>query len=291
MNVKPSACALGLFDGVHLGHQAVLREAVDCEEEGLIPTVFTFQADSISFKQGKQFKYIYTEQQKEKHFSGMGIQRIYSPLFSELTSMDGETFCREILCNILNAKKVFCGMDFRFGINAEWGFDDLKYFGETMGFSVCSVEPVRMDKNIISSSAIRNALLNGDVKYAARMLGEPYEIYGTVEHGKALGRTINFPTINQFFHNGQLIPKLGVYASFVYTPYGMYKGITNIGKKPTVCDDIKPLAETHIIDFSGDLYEKVCKVQLLQFIRPEKKFSNIDELKKAIELDINSIVK
>ena len=280
-----SAAALGLFDGVHLGHRSILERAAESRREGLIPAVFTFNTESFPRKHGHPFEYICTQERKLSILENIGIECIYSPDFADIQEMDGETFCREVLVNTLRAKKVFCGSDFRFGRKAGWNFDSLAQFGKEMGFEAVLVDAVMHGGQEVSSTRIREHLKAGEPEKAACLLGRPYAVTGEVLHGKALGRTIDFPTINQLFKKGQLVPGKGVYLSRVHTSKGTYNGITNIGVKPTVSEENIPLAETYLFDFSGDLYGQDCTAELIRFIRPEQKFESITALRTAIAKD------
>ena len=161
--------------------------------------------------------------------------------------MDGETFCRVYLHDKMHAKKLFCGRDFRFGNRAAWGVADLAAFGEIFGFTVELIDAVEQDGAVISSSRIRQLLLDGKIQQANRLLGAPYQISGIIQHGAALGRTIQFPTINLSFAPEQLVPLYGVYRAKVYLKDGsVWNGVTNIGTKPTVSNACIPVAETHL---------------------------------------------
>lgn len=282
---QESAAALGLFDGVHLGHQKVISAAVRSKAEGLMPCAFTFNTETFPKKHGKPFEFLCTEEHKKDILREMGIERVYTGSFAEIGEMDGESFCRDILKGILNVKKVFCGRDFRFGKGAAWGFSELSEFGRQMNFEAVAVEAVNLEGSRVSSTRIREFLSGGKPEKAAELLGRPYEICGEVIHGKALGRTISFPTINQRFCKGQLVPARGVYLSRVTTDGGKFFGVTNIGVKPTVSEENIPLAETNLFDFKGDLYGEYCVTELLRFLRPERKFDNITALKAAISQD------
>ncbi|MBQ8513915.1 MAG: riboflavin biosynthesis protein RibF [Ruminococcus sp.] len=282
---QESAVALGLFDGVHLGHRRVLAAAAGGREQGLVPCAFTFDTETLPRKHGKPFACLYTQSHKLTLLRECGMEAVYAPSFAALQEMDGAAFCGEILCKKLRAKRVFCGRDFRFGRGAGWGFEELCTFGAEMGFSVHEIEPVLLGGEKVSSTRIRAALKEGQPREAALLLGRPYAVTGAVMHGKALGRTISFPTINQHFVKGQLVPKHGVYISRVHTPLGTFRGLTNVGIKPTVSEEKIPLAETHLLDFQGDLYGAACSTELLEFLRPEQKFESIDALRRAIAQD------
>lgn len=287
METKKLAVALGLFDGIHLGHRAVLNLALEQEKNGLIPAVFTFNPSAVLRKTSGQDGYIYTHIQKYNILSEYGFfVQIYSARFEELCGMSGEEFAENILVKKLNAEIVCCGNDFRFGKNASCGVEDLKRFGKLFGFEVQTAQPVKINDIIVSSGEIRRCLVSGEIERANALLGEPYGIKRNVVHGNEIGRTIDFPTINQNFSKGQLVLKYGVYFTTTYINKIKYKSITNIGVKPTIAGKRMPLAETHILDFSGDLYNQNIKVEFHKFIRPEMKFSSVDGLKEQIARDI-----
>ena len=279
-----TSVALGLFDGVHLGHRAVLKTAAAQKMNGLTPCAFTFPPESTA---GKNAEYIYSDKEKQMLLtSSCDIAKIFSPQFSEICMMDGDTFARNILRKELNAAYVACGKDFRFGKDAAWGIDELAGFGRKYGFTVQAVDDVCCGNERVSSTAVRKLLQKGELRRANLFLGEPYMIMKEISNGAQLGRTIGFPTANQLFSKGQLVPAYGVYASRTLYEGKWYPSMTNIGIKPTVSYGGAPLAETYISGFSGDLYGKTVQVVLLDFIRPEKRFSDLDELKQQIRRDV-----
>ena len=287
--IRNAAVALGLFDGVHLGHRAVLAAAAEQKNNGLKPCAFTFPPESTAKKGAAG--YIYGNTEKNYIIENeCAIERIYSPPFAELCGMDGETFAREILCGEMGAAFVCCGSDFRFGTRASCGLAELAGFGSRYGFTVKAVDDVYCSGKRVSSTEIRSLIESGDIAGANRFLGAPYIIMNEVSHGAALGRTIGFPTANQVFGTGQLVPKYGVYASQVTIDGICYSSMTNIGIKPTVEYGGAPLAETYIHGFSGDIYGRNIRTQLLRFIRPERRFSSVDELRKQIAADVSAAV-
>lgn len=285
--VRTSA-ALGLFDGVHLGHREVLKEALAQKKNGFSPCVFTFSPESQA---GKGSKYIYSPAEKEHIIRDVcGIDDIYSRDFADICGMDGETFVREILCGELNAAHVVCGKDFRFGTGASCGVYELEDFGRKYDFTVDAIEDVCLGGERVSSTEIRRLLSSGELRRANLLLGKPYMIMKEVSHGAQLGRSLGFPTANQVFANGQLVPKFGVYSSRTLAGGRWYPSMTNIGVKPTVEYGGAPLAETYIHGFSGDLYGRDLQVVLLNFIRPEKRFASVEELKQQISRDVDEAV-
>lgn len=286
---RKRAVALGLFDGVHLGHREVIKYAAGLTECGFVPSVFTFRNSTLGKKQGRRIEYIYTDIQKELLLKELGIWEVLSEDFNTLKNLSGEAFVREILINRLNAGFVVCGQDFRFGQNAACGTRELADFGGKYGFKVKLADDIVVNGKNVSSNEIRNCLAEGEMKKANQLLGNFYRIDGEVVHGRQLGRTINFPTVNQLYEENQLVPRRGVYQSVTHIEGVDHNSITNIGVKPTVGDGIKPLAETHIIGYSGDVYGKNITVNLIDFVRDEKKFSSIEELRTQINIDIDFV--
>ena len=289
MESTRTAVALGLFDGVHLGHRAVINAALAQKKNGLSSLVFTFEPDCVLRKAGGTQGYIYTKTEKEILLcEQIGVDEIVSPPFERLCCLSGEEFADEILCRQLRAAHVCCGNDFRFGKNAACGANELMDFGKRFGFEVEVISPVEYGGSIVSSSRVRELLLKGDITLANELLGFNYFINAEVSNGNHIGRTINFPTINQEFSDGQLIPKFGVYSTLTNVGGKVMPSVTNVGVKPTIEGVRRPLAETHIIGYNGDLYGKNADVCFKSFIRPEMKFASLDELKAQINKDILS---
>ncbi|MBQ9898584.1 MAG: riboflavin biosynthesis protein RibF [Ruminococcus sp.] len=286
MERKKTAVALGLFDGVHLGHRAVLRAACDQRKNGLIPSAFTFEPGSVLRKAGGSSGYIYGQRAKIRLLNECGIVRTDYPPFDTVRGLTGEEFASRILHERMNAAYVCCGEDFRFGKNAAWGAQELISFGRRFGFEVEVVGAVECGGSIVSSSRIRELLLKGDIASANSLLSFDYFINATVTDGNHIGRTIGFPTINQQFEEGQLVPVFGVYSTVTKVDGSMLPSVTNVGVKPTIEGVRRPLAETHIIGYSGDLYGKNADVYFKSFIRHEMKFASLDELKAQIARDI-----
>lgn len=291
---EKTVVALGLFDGVHKGHQDVIKKACDYRSLGLVPAVFTFKTNSLKSKRNEKFEYLITDEQKAIRLKALGVEYLCSPDFTEVMHLTPEEFVTTILKRKLNAKIVVCGEDFTFG---KGGTADAKALED-----ICSkhdimtiVVPFAMyGDQPISSTAIREKLKKGDIKSVNAMLGYDYAIRLTVVHGRKLGRKLAFPTINQLFPDGMIVAKNGVYASRSYVDNRYYMSITNIGIRPTVNREVIgekiPIAETYILGFDGDLYGKRIKVELKKFIRDEKKFSSLEDLKGQISIDTKKVV-
>lgn len=272
---------------MHLGHRKVLEAAFG---SGYMKAVFTFKTEKYHQKHGQNLEFIYSEKEKERILKNLGAEYIYSVTFSEIHDMTGEEFCQKLLKEKLGASLVSCGYDFRFGKCAKCGADDLVKMGKKYGFDVICVDEVDDSIGRVSSTRIRGLLKEGKIRLANEMLGSEYEIFSEVIHGNHVGNTIGFPTVNQKFEEDQLVPKFGAYISQTKIDGNLYKSITDIGIKPTVQNNGLPLAETYIKDFAGDLYGKEIEVDLLDFIRPERKFNSLDELKENLEY-LKSMIK
>lgn len=282
---KSTAVALGIFDGIHLGHRAVLKKAL--EQKEYAPAVFTFSG--MEQKHGEPLLKIIPESQKFLMLDRMGFEYLYSPRFTDFCDMSAEDFCKDILAGKLNAGIVVCGENFVFGRNTKGNTDTLKKYGKTYGFGVIVISPVEYDGQVVSSTRIRKAITDGNMKLAKELLGCEYSVEREVISGNRIGRTIDFPTANQRLEESQIIPRFGVYSSETEINGLIYESITNIGVKPTI--DIEtpaPLAETHILGYHGNLYGTKIRVMLKDFIRAEKKFSSVQQLKEQIAIDIKS---
>lgn len=272
----PCALALGTFDGLHLGHMAVIRQAKAAAQTlGLAPAVFTFsQSPSGS-------PAVVTARDKRLLLESAGIARMYPADFSSLKDMDAEAFVLNVLFSSLNARQLSCGSDFRFGRGAAGDTALLAGLCQSRGVSLSIVPPVNLEGQKVSSTRIRQAVEAGDIPRANRLLGRPFGFSLEVIHGNHIGTGLGTPTINQALPGNFVLPRFGVYAAWCRIGGKYYYGVCNIGVKPTVGSD-RVLAETWMPDFSGDLYGKRVRLFLLDFIRPERKFSSLDELKKEI---------
>ncbi len=275
---SPTAVALGRFDGVHLAHKQVISSAAKSDPT-LAPTVFTF-----SDNPNKNCPYtLTTEEEKQALISACGTEILVNATFDSVRDMSAEEFFDKVICSSLNAKALFCGFNYRFGKGAAADVNTLKKLCDERGISLTCIPEMQGT----SSTEIRRLLGEGNVKSAAEKLGRPYTLKGSIIHGKALGRTIDTPTLNVDVPSQKQLPRFGVYATTALIDGKTYKSVTNIGLKPTVGTD-SPTVETYLLDASGDFYSKEAKITLVDFIRPEERFSSLDELKSAISKDINT---
>lgn len=277
-----SAVALGFFDGIHLGHKAVIEQAVNCKKDGLTPSLLTFQKSPRDVLTKGNCDYIESPEHKINQLEKVGIEKLYVIDFQNIMELTPTEFVEEILCKKLNAKKVFCGFNYHFGKGGKATGDELIKICKDYNIEAVVVPPVIIDDDVVSSTRIRKLLLDGNIKEANKLLGYNFSIKSQVVHGNHIGKGLGFPTINQQSLKGVILPKFGVYASIVTVDGNRYCGVTNVGVKPTV-GDYAPLYETWMPKYVGDdIYGKTIKVELVDFIRPEKKFSSFDELKENV---------
>lgn len=278
-----TAVALGFFDGLHIGHRKVLGQVVEQKQNGLVPLCFTFAQSPKSVLRGTAERALVSEADKLKILDEIGIERTICADFKAVMNMTAEEFVDEILAKKLHARFVACGFNYHFGKNGEGDSEVLKRLCEAHNIETVVVPPEIRDGEVVSSTLIRWLIDKGKVRRANELLGSEFGFCSTIEHGKRLGRQLGTPTINQPLCPELVVPKFGVYASAVTLENGdVYCGVTNIGVKPTV-GKFAPLCETWMPDYNGgEIYGETADVRLLQFVREEKKFSNIDMLKNAI---------
>ena len=278
-----TAIALGYFDGLHKGHRNVISLAAAEKKNGLTPVCFTFSKSPKSVLNGTQSNALMTNEDKIKTLERLGIERTYQADFEKIMNMPAQDFAQKILIDTLKAEKLFCGFNYRYGKNGEGNAETLKSFCESKGVTLTVVPATESRGEIVSSTLIRKLITDGNVKRANELMCSRFGFSSVIEHGKRLGRELGTPTINQPLCSELVVPKFGVYASIVTLENGeTYCGVTNIGIKPTVGGNT-PLCETWMPKYSGgEIYGQSADVRLLDFIRPERKFSGIDELKNAI---------
>ena len=278
----PSIVALGQFDGMHIGHKALIKETVlQAKSKGLLPSVFTFSSPAH-----KGMPTLLPKKELYKQMEEMGIERVFEAEFTHISYMSPETFVCEFLLKFCHAEQVVCGYNFRFGKKAVGDAKELQRLMASHGKSAYVLPPVLLGETPVSSTEIRLALSEGNPEKATELLGEPYALFGEITHGKALGRTLQFPTLNIPIKSDFLVPKKGVYISKSKIGEKTYPSITNIGQRPTVDVEGEINCETFLLCANGDFYGAYARVDLLHFIRPEKAFSSTEELKTQIEQDV-----
>ncbi|MCI9272921.1 MAG: riboflavin biosynthesis protein RibF [Clostridiales bacterium] len=280
-----TAVALGCFDGLHRGHAAVIGRAVEDKRRGLIPAVFTFTANPQQELSGSGAPRLMETADKSHILKEMGVEALYQIPFSMVMDLSPEDFVKQVLGAVLRAKRVYCGFNYHFGKGGRADHRDLRKICKTYGIEAFTLDPVMDDGSPISSTRIRNMVEAGDIESANRMLGRPLFYTLEVVKGRKLGRLLGTPTLNQLFPAGFILPRFGVYASLVRFGSTTTYGVTNIGVKPTVGSDA-PLSETWMPDYNGEeLYGEQVTIQLLRFLRPEKKFGDLEQLRRAIVAD------
>ena len=274
----PSSLALGAFDGLHRGHMAVIGRACAPGEGGrrLQPAVFTFSRSPAGNSA------VLTGRDKERLLEDAGVEVLYSLEFSQVKDWEAEAFVEQVLFETCAAQRLCCGEDFRFGRGARGDTALLQTLCDRRGVELTVVPPVKEGGEKVSSTRIRAAVEAGDISLANRLLGRPFGFSLEVIHGNHIGTGLGTPTSNQAIPEGFVLPRFGVYASWCRVGGEYFYGVTNVGVKPTVGSD-RVLAETWMPEFQGDLYGKRVRVFLLEFLRPEKKFGSLEELKAAIQ--------
>lgn len=285
---EPTAVTIGKFDGRHKGHQKLLREMLCFKErQGLKAAVFTFDMAPAGVMAGRVQTVITTNQERRNKMAKMGIDYLVEYPFDQNTAhMSPEEFVSEVLVRRMHAKAVVVGTDCSFGYKGKGNAHLLKEMSESCGFEAVIIEKEQDDHRDISSTYVREELDQGNIEKANELLGEPYAIHGVVVHGNHIGGAIlGFPTANILPPPEKHLPPFGVYVSQVLVDGALYRGVTNIGKKPTVEGESPVGVETFIMGLEANLYGKEIEVQLLNFERPEQKFSSLEELKERIEKD------
>lgn len=276
------AAAVGNFDGVHSGHMALLERTKSiAEEKGLSSAVWTFS----SYCPKTRGVCITTTAYRNRLFADAGIKYLFLYDYEQVCGLSPEEFVRDILISDCNIRSAVCGYNFRFGHNAEGHADDLVKLMSVGGGQAEIVGAVTLDGQTVSSTAICGYLSQGEPEKAAAMLGRPFSIKLPVVHGRHLGSTLGYPTINQNFPPEVIVPRHGVYACRVTIDGRKYKGASNVGLRPTV-DGVQVNCETHIIGCDMDLYSREIQVDFLSFLRPERKFESLEALKAQIRQDV-----
>ncbi len=281
----PRAVALGLFDGLHIGHRAVIAGVLDVA--GLSSAVLSFSDETALPKNAARLQ---TLSDRCDLIEKTGVDELFLADFSALADLSPAEFVTRILKERLSARLVSCGENFRFGKGGVGDVALLKTLCEAQGIRVSVAKTVLCDGEAVSSTRIRAALSAGDIPLATRLLGHSFSLTGTVEHGFGRGETLGFPTANLPLRDGFAAPRFGVYLSAVELDGAVYSALTNVGERPTFGASA-PLCETTVFDYSGDLYGKELRVCLVRLLREERAFSSENDLKSQIERDVTAAKK
>ena len=278
---------IGNFDGVHLGHRCIFQKLIlQARKENRKALLVTFvpHPKMLLHPERRPFYLLTTIEEKIKLLEALGLDAlIIIPFTLEYAQTTAESFIFDVLWKNLQVRKIFIGHDYSFGKDKRGNEDMLKAFGKKLGFDVAVINAVAVGDTVISSTRIRAAILEGDVKTAAMLLGRPYNVSGTVIEGKRRGAALGFPTANIKPHK-ELLPAKGVYAAIVNLEGERYNGVLNIGLNPTF-GDVQLSMEVHLMDFSGDIYGKYVDVLFIERIREERKFPSPEMLSLQIKKD------
>ena len=279
-NSDGTAIAMGFFDGIHIGHRAVIEGAVAwAREHGAVPGVFTFRLPTENKMKGKR---LLSTEDKHALIESLGVQYYLCPDFEDIRALSPEQFVLGIVRDC-RARALFCGENFTFGARAAGNPDMLRRLCEPLGVEVVVLPMAQFEGKPVSSTRIRTALEGGDIPAANAMLGMPYAIHFAVRHGAGLGRTLGVPTINQIYPQGFQLPRYGIYITRTLIDGVWYPSATGLGTRPTVNDDAtKVTCETFIPDYVGDLYGTDPVVEFHAYLSPSRKFDTLDELRACI---------
>ena len=284
-----TSAGIGNFDGIHLGHKEIIEAAKLCSRENSTRScVITFNPHPQKVLGRKELSLIFPLGWRFEMLESTGIDAVICLNFTrELSKVSAENFIKDILLERLRIKDIVVGPGFSFGHKRKGNVDLLRSMGETYGFNTVVAEVARVDDQVVSSSAIRNLVKDGEISEANRFFGYDYYIEGVVVEGERRGRKLGFPTVN-LDTEWEILPKPGVYATYIRLPDGFHESITNIGIRPTF-EESKLTVETHIFDFNDDLYGKKVRVNFVERLRDEKRFASVDELVAQIEHDVASV--
>ncbi len=280
--------ALGFFDGVHLGHQALLRQAAERgKAQGLTPAVFTFDRSPREFVTGLPVPLLTTAAERRRTVETLfpGMEVLLAPFDRRMMTMPWEDFLT-LLEREFRARWLVAGHDFRFGHKNQGTASLLEQTAAARGLGCDVIPAVQLDGVTVSSTHIRALLERGEAEAAARFLGRPFAISGPVRHGKRLGSSrLDAPTVNLIPDSHQLIPAFGVYAALASVDGRSYPAVTNVGVRPTVDTDGGVTVESHLLVEAGELYGADCRVEFLKMLRPERRFDNLEALREQIARD------
>lgn len=285
---KGTVVTIGTFDGVHMGHKAILARLVaTAKKENLESVLLTFfPHPRMVLQKDSGIKMLNSLAEKKTLLQKLGLHHlVVHPFTKEFSRLNAVEYVRDVLVNQLKAKKIIIGYDHRFGRNRNANINDLIEFGQVYGFEVAEISAKELDNVAISSTKIRNALLEGAIQTANNYLGYPYMLTGTIIRGRGIGKDLGYPTANlHITEDYKLIPQKGVYITQAVIDEKLYFGITNIGTNPTVGGKNKTV-ETYFLDLQANLYDKQLQLEFLDHIREEAHFNSIEDLKEAIQQD------
>lgn len=283
-----SIVTIGTFDGVHLGHQQILKQLIDTSQQSKLKSVLLtfFPHPRMVLQPDISMRLIQTIEERERALRKTGLDYLVIHPFSEKFSrLSADDYVKQILVEKLNVRKVVVGYDHRFGRNRTASLEDMYNYADIYDFEVIEIDAKKIKSTAVSSTKIRKAIDEGDIALANSYLGDPFTLEGVVVHGDKRGRELSYPTANIELQNKhKIIPKQGVYLIQSDLDNEVVYGMMNIGTKPTF-DTTNPSIEVHFFDWNGDLYEQTLQVKLLKWVREEQKFGSVEELQAQIHAD------
>lgn len=288
-NLKNPVLTLGMFDGIHIGHQAIISQlnqiAGNIHGESVLLT-FEPHPRVVLGKGAEDLELLTTLEEKIDLLEKAGLQNlILHPFTKEFADLSSEEFVKELLVDEIGIHTIVIGYDHHFGKNRQGNFQQLHEFSKKYGFNCIKIEEVRSNGNHISSTQIRNALWEGNLEFAHKGLGRNFTLNGKVVHGDKIGRTLGFPTANLEIEKYKLIPKNGVYVVKVQLGNESFKGLLSIGTRPTVTNSDEKRVEVYLLDFDQSIYGEILNLELIEFIREDMKFDTLEELVKQMNAD------
>ena len=283
-----SIVTIGTFDGVHLGHQQILKQLIDTSLKSKLKSVLLtfFPHPRMVLQPDVPMHLIQTIEERERALAKTGLDYlVIHPFSSEFSRLSADDYVKRVLVQQLNVQKVVVGYDHRFGRNRKASLEDMYHYADIYDFEVIEIDAKKIDSTAVSSTKIRKAIDEGNIELANTYLGQPFTLEGMIVHGDKRGRELSYPTANMDLQNPhKIVPKQGVYLVKSNLSNRVVYGMMNIGTKPTF-DASMPSIEVHFFDWNGDLYGQAVQVELLKWVREERKFSSVEELQTQIQAD------
>jgi len=287
---EASVVTIGKFDGLHVGHQKLMKSVIDKKRNGVKAVVFTFDVPPSVKLTGKEQETLVTNEERSRMLSDIGIDYLVEcPFVPEVLSMEPELFVEDVLVNRLKAKYIVVGTDCGFGHKRRGNYQLLQALADQYGYEVEVVDKVQYGDRDISSTYVREEIGKGNMELANYLLGYTYGVSGTVSRGNKIGSSrLEMPTANLVPPRNKILPPNGVYVTKTVIDGIAYPGVSNIGNKPTIGDEYQTGIETYIFDFDQNIYDKPITVELYHYIRPEMKFGSLEELKVQMHKDMET---
>ena len=285
---EASIVTIGTFDGVHLGHQQILKQLIDTSRKSKLKSVLLtfFPHPRMVLQPDVPMHLIQTIEERERALAKTGLDYlVIHPFSAEFSRLSADDYVKRVLVQQLNVQKVVVGYDHRFGRNRTASLEDMCHYADIYDFELIEIDAKKIDSTAVSSTKIRKSIDEGNIELANTYLGQPFTLEGMIVHGDKRGRELSYPTANMDLKNPhKIVPKQGVYLVKSNLSNRVVFGMMNIGTKPTF-DASMPSIEVHFFDWNGDLYGQAVQVELLKWVREERKFSSVEELQTQIQAD------